>query len=109
VKCKEAEAGKALPRDVWLLAGDFVPGNSGSPVYLLPPVPSAVHRVMLIGIIAGAIPDVDLGQMVPSEYVFDVIQAHYPTANLYRGHSEHSIMKSRRNFFARGPSADGAS
>jgi hypothetical protein len=48
---------------------------------------------MLIGIIAGAIPDVDLGQMVPSEYVFDVIQAHYPTANLYRGRSEHSIMK----------------
>jgi hypothetical protein len=25
--------------------------------------------------------------------VFDVIQAHYPTANLFRGHSEHSIMK----------------
>jgi hypothetical protein len=93
MKCKQTEAGKALPRDVWLLAGNFVPVNSGSPVYLLPPVPSAVHCVMLIGIIAGAIPDVDLGQMVPSEYVFDVIQAHYPTANLYRGHSEHSIMK----------------
>lgn len=93
MKCTQAEAGKALPRDVWLLAGNFVGGNSGSPVYLLPPVPSALHRVMLIGIIAGAIPDVDLGTMVPSEYVFDVIQAHYPTANLYRGHSEHSIMK----------------
>jgi hypothetical protein len=92
-KCTQAEAGKALPREVWLLAGNFVGGNSGSPVYLLPPVPSALHRVMLIGIIAGAIPDVDLGTMVPSEYVFDVIQAHYPTANLYRGHSEHSIMK----------------
>ena len=93
MKCTQAEAGKPLPRDVWLLAGNFVGGNSGSPVYLLPPVPSALHRVMLIGIIAGAIPDVDLGTMVPSEYVFDVIQAHYPTANLYRGHSEHSIMK----------------
>jgi hypothetical protein len=91
MRCTQAD--KALPRDVWLLAGNFVGGNSGSPVYLLPPVPSATHRVMLIGIIAGAIPDVDLGQMVPSEYVFDVIQAHYPTANLYRGHSEHSIMK----------------
>jgi hypothetical protein len=93
MKCTQAEAGKALPRDVWLLAGNFVAGNSGSPVYLLPPVPSALHRVMLIGIIAGAIPDVDLGQMVPSEYVFDVIQAHYPTANLFRGHTERSIMK----------------
>jgi hypothetical protein len=91
MKCTQAD--KALPRNVWLLAGNFVGGNSGSPVYLLPPVPSVAHRVMLIGIIAGAIPDVDLGQMVPSEYVFDVIQAHYPTANLYRGRSEHSIMK----------------
>jgi hypothetical protein len=91
MKCTQAD--KALPRDVWLIAGNFVGGNSGSPIYLLPPVPSAVHRVMLIGILAGAIPDVDLGQMVPSEYVFDVIQAHYPTANLYRGYSEHSIMK----------------
>jgi hypothetical protein len=91
MKCTQAD--KALPRDVWRIAGNFVGGNSGSPIYLLPPVPSAAHRVMLIGILAGAIPDVDLGQMVPSEYVFDVIQAHYPTANLYRGHSEHSLMK----------------
>jgi hypothetical protein len=43
--------------------------------------------------LAGASPNVDLGQMVPSEYLFDVIQAHYPTGNLYRGHTAHSIMK----------------
>lgn len=84
---------KPLPRDVWLLAGNFVGGNSGSPVYLLPPQPSAEHRVMLIGVIAGAIPDVDLGQMVPSEFVFDVLKAHYPNANLYRGHAPGTIMK----------------
>jgi hypothetical protein len=84
---------KPQPRDVWLLAGNFVGGNSGSPVYLLPPTPSAEHRVMLIGIIAGAIPDVDLGQMVPSEFVFDVLRAHYPNANLFRGHSTGTIMK----------------
>jgi hypothetical protein len=80
MKCTQAD--KALPRNVWLLAGNFVGGNSGSPVYLLPPQPSAAHRVMLIGILAGSIPDVDLGQMVPSDYVFDVIQSHYPGANL---------------------------
>jgi hypothetical protein len=91
MKCTQED--KPRPRDVWLLAGNFVGGNSGSPVYLLPSQPSAVHRVMLIGIIAGSIPNVDLGQMVPSDYVFDVIQAHYPNANLYRGHSSHSIMK----------------
>lgn len=85
MKCTQAD--KALPRNVWLLAGNFVGGNSGSPVYLLPPQPSATHRVMLIGILAGSIPDVDLGQMVPSDYVFEVIQTHYPTANLYRGHT----------------------
>jgi hypothetical protein len=91
MRCTQED--KPLPRNVWLLAGNFVGGNSGSPVYLLPPQPSAVHRVMLIGILAGSIPNVDLGQMVPSDYVFDVIQAHYPGANLYRGHTEHSIMK----------------
>ncbi len=91
MKCTQED--KPLPRNVWLLAGNFVGGNSGSPVYLLPPQPSAVHRVMLIGILAGSIPNVDLGQMVPSDYVFDVIQAHYPGANLYRGHTAHSIMK----------------
>lgn len=84
---------KPLPRDVWLLAGNYVGGNSGSPVFLLPPAPSAEHRVMLIGIIAGSIPDVDLGQMVPSEYVFDILQAHYPNANLFRGHAKNTIMK----------------
>ena len=84
---------KPLPRDVWLLAGNFVGGNSGSPVYLLPPTPSAEHRVMLIGVIAGSIPDVDLGQMVPSEFVFDILQAHYPNANLFRGHAKNTIMK----------------
>src|SRR5580692_763552 len=91
MRCTQED--KPLPRNVWLLAGNFVGGNSGSPVYLLPPQPSAVHRVMLIGILAGSIPNVDLGQMVPSDYVFDVIQAHYPGANLYRGHTAHSIMK----------------
>jgi hypothetical protein len=57
---------------------------------------------MLIGILAGSIPNVDLGQMVPSDYVFDVIQAHYSGANLYRGHTAHSIMKQLALFsFAR--------
>jgi hypothetical protein len=84
---------KPLPRDVWLLAGNFVGGNSGSPVYLLPSTPSAQHRVMLIGIIAGDIPDVDLGQMVPSEFAFDILKAHYPNANLFRGHAAGTIMK----------------
>jgi hypothetical protein len=84
---------KPRPRHVWLLAGNFVGGNSGSPVYLLPPTPSAEHRVMLIGVIAGSIPEVDLGQMVPSEYVFDILQAHYPNANLFRGRAAYTIMK----------------
>ncbi len=83
---------KSLPRDVWLLAGNYVGGNSGSPVFLLPTLPAA-HRVMLIGIIAGAIPDVDLGQMVPAEDVFAIIQAHFPNANLYRGRTAGTITK----------------
>jgi hypothetical protein len=36
---------------------------------------------------------VDLGQMVPSEYVFDILRAHYPNANLFRGRAAYTIMK----------------
>jgi hypothetical protein len=59
----------------------------------LPQQPTVAHGVMLIAILAGAISDVDLGPLVPSEYVFDVVQARWPTANCYRGHTEHNIMK----------------
>ena len=85
---------KSEPRDVWLLAGNYVGGNNGSPVFLLP-TPPAAHRVMLIGIIAGAIPEVDLGQMVPSESVFAIIAAHYPNANLYRGEAPPAPSRNR--------------
>jgi hypothetical protein len=40
---------------------------------------------MLLGLLSGSIEGADLGEMVPEEFIFDVIKEHYPAADLYRG------------------------
>jgi hypothetical protein len=79
-------------RLAWLIAGNFVPGNSGSPVFLLPldfnltgGLQYVGPRIALIGLLSGSIDGADLGEMVPAEYIFDIIKDHYPTMDLYRG------------------------
>jgi hypothetical protein len=76
----------------WIVAGNFVGGNSGSPVFLLPldfsvgpPFQYNGPRPMLIGLLSGSIEGADLGVMVPVEFIFDVVQRAYPDADLYRG------------------------
>jgi hypothetical protein len=76
----------------WLLAGNFVTGNSGSPVYLLPieftiapPLQFNGPRTMLLGVLSGTIEGADLGMMVPVESIFDIVKEHYPDGDLYRG------------------------
>jgi hypothetical protein len=79
----------------WLIAGNFVAGNSGSPIYLLPldfTLGPALQyngpRPMLIGLLAATIDGADLAEMVPIEYVFEIIQQNYPMGDLYRGDSK---------------------
>jgi hypothetical protein len=76
----------------WIIAGKFVPGNSGSPVFLMPLeiargplVQFDGPRKMILGLVAGNIDGAGLGAMVPIEYVFEVIAKYYPDADLYRG------------------------
>jgi hypothetical protein len=76
----------------WIIAGKFVPGNSGSPVFLMPlefgwgpPVRLNAPRKMILGLVAGNIERAGFGEMVPIEYVFEVIAKYYPDADLYRG------------------------
>jgi len=85
-------AGPLKDRLSWIIAGRFVPGNSGSPVFLMPsesgsalPLASPGPRKMILGLLAGNIDGADLGGMVPIEYVFEVIARSYPDADLYRG------------------------
>src|SRR5712691_705503 len=84
----------APPKDRlnWIIAGNFVGGNSGSPVFLLPlefTLGSGIQyngpRPMLLGVESGIIQGDDLAEMVPIEFVFDVLQRIYPDGDLYRG------------------------
>lgn len=79
----------------WLIAGNFVRGNSGSPVFLLPleftlgaGLQYSGPRVMIIGLISGSIEGADLGEMVPEEFIFDIIKIRFPVFDLYRGKSD---------------------
>lgn len=83
-----------VPRDMlnWILAGNFVGGNSGSPVFLLPlefmiggPLTYSGPRPMLLGLLSGSISNADLGEMVPVELLFDIIARAYPDSDLFRG------------------------
>jgi hypothetical protein len=90
LRCGEGTA----PRNMlnWILAGNFVGGNSGSPVFLLPlefTVSGGLTyngpRPMVLGLLSGSINNADLGEMVPVELVFDIIARTYPDSDLFRG------------------------
>jgi hypothetical protein len=85
------ETGPLKDRLTWIITGKFVPGNSGSPVFLMPPefaLGPAFRfngpKNMILGLVSGNVEGADLAEMVPIEYVFEVIAKHYPDANLYR-------------------------
>jgi hypothetical protein len=76
----------------WLIAGNFVGGNSGSPIYLLPldfklggGLTYEGPRPMLLGLLSATIGEADLAEMVPVEYLFQIIAKNYPDGDLYRG------------------------
>jgi len=84
-------AGPLKDRLSWIIAGKYVPGNSGSPVFLMPlefalgtGLPFNSPRNMILGLVSGNVEGADLAEMVPIEYVFQVIAKYYPDANLYR-------------------------
>ena len=77
---------------VMVAAGNFVGGNSGSPIFRLPleftlgkGLTYSGPRVMLLGLLSASIEGADLSEMTPVEYIFEIIKAHYPEAELYRG------------------------
>lgn len=40
---------------------------------------------MLLGVLSASLEGADLAEMAPVEYVFEIIKANYPDADLYRG------------------------
>lgn len=78
---------------IWLVAGNFVGGNSGSPVFLVPAGFAGVGfggpRGMLIGVLVVSVGGADIGGMTPIQYVFETIERlNLRDADLYRGSPE---------------------
>jgi hypothetical protein len=77
----------------WYLAATLVPGNSGSPVFILPPGNAIMRfgnaRPFLLGLQSMSIVAGEIAGITPSQFIFDVIQSlPLPDADLRRGLSE---------------------
>lgn len=92
MRCERTDSSPPKDRVSWIIAGNFVGGNSGSPVFLLPleftlgaPLQYNGPRPMLLGVESGIIEGADLAEMAPIEPVVDILERIYPDGDLYRG------------------------
>ena len=91
----ETSCGPGLPprpSREWLIAGEFVPGNSGSPVILLPlefTLGAGLNyngpRAMLIGLLSSSLAGAGLGEMVPVEYINEIFEQNFSDCDLNHG------------------------
>ena len=74
---------------VWFVAANLIPGNSGSPIFYVPTIPtlsSAVQRPVLLGVQSISLGAADIAGMTPIEAVYQIIAGlQLPNANLARG------------------------
>lgn len=63
---------------VWLVAANLIPGNSGSPIFYVPPGANGVSlgssRPMLLGVQSTSFAGADVAGMTPAEYVYQILQ-----------------------------------
>lgn len=87
-----APNGRTQARKVWLLDANLIPGNSGSPIFSLPPGGNGVSfggRPILLGLQSTSILGADVAGMTPSNYILDVIKKlNLQDADLYVGRPE---------------------
>lgn len=76
----------------WFLAANQVPGNSGSPIFFVPPggpgivFGSGVRRPVLLGIQSSSLIQADLAIMTQSSHLYEAIQLlRLPEADMQRG------------------------
>lgn len=79
-----------IPEKVWFIAANLVPGNSGSPIFFVPPGGYGLSfgggRVLLLGVQSLSIIPFDIAGMTPSQFVYEIIEAAKPPdADLHRG------------------------
>jgi hypothetical protein len=85
-----ASGGQTQPRKVWLVAANLVPGNSGSPIFVVPAGANGIllggGRAMLVGLQSISLLLADISGMTQAEYIFDVVRKlNLNDADLYRG------------------------
>jgi hypothetical protein len=62
---------------VWFIAASLVPGNSGSPIYYVPPIfrsAKSNERPMLLGVQSVSFIPWDVAGMTPSQYLYEMIE-----------------------------------
>jgi hypothetical protein len=82
--------GTMRPHTVRYLAATLIGGNSGSPIFILPPGHHLISvgntrpflaGLQLVSLIAG-----EIAGMTPSQYIFEILASlHLPEANMFRG------------------------
>ena len=74
---------------VWLIAANLVPGNSGSPIFYVPPGGNGISfggRPMLLGVQSISFLGADVAGMTPIKYVYEILQTiGFPDGDLRRG------------------------
>jgi hypothetical protein len=101
IRCPGSPTGRQMK--VWLLAGNFVPGNSGSPVFFRPfgygnAFLGSQTTPFLLGVIAGTFQDnsdsegmkvahdAGVAGMTPASYIYEMIErARIPDSDIYHG------------------------
>ncbi len=78
------------PGIYWYIAATLIGGNSGSPIFLLPPGNAIMSfgntRPFLLGLQSMSIVAGEIAGMVPVQYIFEIIESlKLPDANLRRG------------------------
>ncbi|MBZ5648236.1 MAG: serine protease [Acidobacteriia bacterium] len=74
---------------LWFLSGIFIPGNSGSPIFLNPGLAGVSFsnaRPMVIGLISGSVEGAAIGAVTSSQRIFEAVEsAHVSDVDLSRG------------------------
>ncbi len=78
------------PVNHWYIAATLVPGNSGSPIFLLPPGNAIMsfgnRRPFLLGLQSISVIAGEIAGMTPAQFIFEIIESlKLPDADLDRG------------------------
>jgi hypothetical protein len=84
--------GDTKPLNHWYIAATLVGGNSGSPIFFLPPgnailsFGGVTNRPFLLGLQSVSLIAGEIAGMTPVQYIFEIIESlKLPNANLNRG------------------------